>query len=102
MPVEDFDRARRQVLRRDGVKTANYEMPEGYYPLRQAIAGQLAQHGMQMELRICHYGGSVGRRLSGGACPGCSRRFCLIELPQYWELDQLPLSGSQPGWLRAE
>ncbi|MBI3169313.1 MAG: GntR family transcriptional regulator, partial [Chloroflexi bacterium] len=49
MPVEDFDRSRQRVLRRDGKKTANYEHPQGYYPLRQAICADLIKQGIQAD-----------------------------------------------------
>jgi len=49
MPVEDFDRSRQRVLRRDGKKTANYEHPQGYYPLRQAICADLVKQGIQAD-----------------------------------------------------
>jgi GntR family transcriptional regulator/MocR family aminotransferase len=45
-PVHAFERARQRVIRRDGVKATNYEDPQGYYPLRQAIAADLARHGI--------------------------------------------------------
>lgn len=85
MPVEDFDRARRQVLRRDGVKTANYEMPEGYYPLREAIAGDLARHGIQIDAEdiVITAGAIEGVSLVARAlaAPGDT---VLFELPQYF------------------
>jgi DNA-binding transcriptional MocR family regulator len=85
MPVEDFDRARRKVLRRDGVKTANYEMPQGYLPLRQAIAMHLAGHGIQVDPDdvIVTAGALEGVSLVARvlAAPGDT---ALIELPQYF------------------
>jgi DNA-binding transcriptional MocR family regulator len=45
-PVEEFDRSRQRVLRRDGAKAVNYEDPQGHYPLRRAIAADLARHGI--------------------------------------------------------
>lgn len=110
MPVEDFDRARRRVLRRDGVRTANYEMPEGYYPLRQAIAAHLAQHGIQVDAAdiIITAGALEGVSLVARAlaAPGDA---ALIELPQYFgnwtnfrylglNLDGFELNEAGPDW----
>ncbi|HET7087676.1 MAG TPA: PLP-dependent aminotransferase family protein [Anaerolineae bacterium] len=85
MPVEDFDRARRRVLRRDGPKTANYELPQGYHPLRQAIAVHLAGHGVQVDPEdvIITAGALEGVSLVARAlaAPGDS---LLIELPEYF------------------
>lgn len=85
MPVEDFDRARRRVLRRDGVKTANYEIPQGYYPLREAIAADLARHGIQVDAEeiVITAGALEGVSLVARAlaAPGDT---ALIELPQYF------------------
>jgi len=85
MPIEDFDRARRRVLRRDGVKTANYELPQGYHPLRQAIAMHLAGHGLQVDPEdvVITAGALEGVSLVARAlaAPGDT---AVIELPQYF------------------
>jgi DNA-binding transcriptional MocR family regulator len=110
MPVEDFDRARQRVLRRDGVKTANYEMPEGYYPLRQAIAAELARFGMQVDAGdiIITAGALEGVSLVARAltAPGDA---ALVELPQYFgnwtnllylglKLEGFEMNESGPDW----
>lgn len=85
MPVEDFDRSRQRVLRRDGKKTANYEHPQGYYPLRQAICADLVKQGIQAdpdEILITNgvlEGVSLVSRAM--AAPG---DVVLTELPQYF------------------
>jgi DNA-binding transcriptional MocR family regulator len=48
-PIEEFDLVRQRVLRRDGAQAVSYEDPQGYYPLRRAIAGDLARHGILAE-----------------------------------------------------
>jgi GntR family transcriptional regulator/MocR family aminotransferase len=45
-PVEDFGRAMRAVLRRDGQMAMDYGSAQGYTPLRQAIANFLGQQGL--------------------------------------------------------
>ncbi|HNA90093.1 MAG TPA: PLP-dependent aminotransferase family protein [Anaerolineales bacterium] len=85
MPVEDFDRSRQRVLRRDGKKTANYEHPQGYYPLRQAICADLIKQGIQAEPEdvVITAGALEGVSLvtRALAAPGDS---VLTELPQYF------------------
>jgi DNA-binding transcriptional MocR family regulator len=46
IPVDELESVRARVLRRDGPQVLNYEEPQGYYPLRHAIAQDLARHGM--------------------------------------------------------
>lgn len=85
MPVEDFDRSRQRVLRRDGKKTANYEHPQGYYPLRQAICADLVKQGIQADPDevLITSGALEGVSLLSRAlaAPGDS---VLTELPQYF------------------
>lgn len=85
MPVEDFDRSRQRVLRRDGKKTANYEHPQGYYPLRQAICADLIKQGIQADPEdvLITAGALEGVSLVSRAlaAPGDS---ILTELPQYF------------------
>lgn len=85
MPVEDFDRSRQRVLRRDGKKTANYEHPQGYYPLRQAICMDLIKQGIQADPDdiLITSGALEGVSLVSRAlaAPGDS---VLTELPQYF------------------
>ncbi|MCB0119956.1 MAG: PLP-dependent aminotransferase family protein, partial [Anaerolineales bacterium] len=85
MPVEDFDRSRQRVLRRDGKKTANYEHPQGYYPLREAICADLIKQGIQADPNdiVITNGALEGVSLitRALAAPGDS---VLTELPQYF------------------
>ncbi|MBK6791789.1 MAG: PLP-dependent aminotransferase family protein [Anaerolineales bacterium] len=85
MPVEDFDRSRQRVLRRDGKKTANYEHPQGYYPLRQAICADLVKQGIQADPNDVLITNGVLEGVSlisrALAAPGDS---VLTELPQYF------------------
>ncbi|MEY2818396.1 MAG: hypothetical protein RL275_1859, partial [Chloroflexota bacterium] len=85
MPVEDFDRSRQRVLRRDGKKTANYEHPQGYYPLRQAICADLVKQGIQADPDDILITNGVLEGVSlvsrAMAAPG---DVVLTELPQYF------------------
>jgi DNA-binding transcriptional MocR family regulator len=85
MPVEDFDRSRQRVLRRDGKKTANYEHPQGYFPLRQAICADLIKQGIQADPEdiVITAGALEGVSLISRAlaAPGDN---VLTELPQYF------------------
>jgi GntR family transcriptional regulator/MocR family aminotransferase len=84
-PLEEFDRIRQRVLRRDGARAVGYEDPQGYYPLRRAIAADLARHGILAEAEdiIITWGAQEGISLVARAlaAPGdCA----LTEVPAFF------------------
>ncbi len=85
LPIFEFDRIRQRVLRRDGAKALNYENPQGYYPLRQAIASDLARHGILAEAEdiIITWGAQEGVSLVARAlaAPG---DYALTEVPSFF------------------
>jgi len=98
MPVEDFERTRQRVLRRDGPKTANYEQPQGFFTLRQAIAADLVRHGILVEADdiVVTAGALEGNSLVARAlaAPG---DHVLTEVPQYFgNLSNLIYLGLNP------
>ena len=111
IPLDDFDRIRQRVLRRDGAKALNYEDPQGYYPLRRAIAVDLARHGILTEADdiIITWGAQEGVSLVGRAlaAPGdCG----LTEVPTFFgtlfnlghlgiNLLGFELSAAGPDWM---
>ncbi|HXH11594.1 MAG TPA: PLP-dependent aminotransferase family protein [Alphaproteobacteria bacterium] len=84
-PIEEFDRIRQRVLRRDGARAVGYEDPQGHYPLRHAIAADLARHGLLVEAEdiIITWGAQEGISLVARALatPGdCA----LTEVPAFF------------------
>lgn len=47
--IDSFERARQQVLRRDGALALAIMEPQGFLPLRRAIARDLARHGILVD-----------------------------------------------------
>jgi DNA-binding transcriptional MocR family regulator len=46
LPLEDFERSRQRVIRREGAHALGYVEPQGYIGLRRAIAQRAAQFGI--------------------------------------------------------
>lgn len=47
--IDSFERARQQVLRRDGALALAIQEPQGFLPLRRAIARDLVRHGILVD-----------------------------------------------------
>lgn len=85
IPVETFEQARMRVLRRDRGQAFNYEDPQGYYPLRRAIAADLARHGIVTEPEniIVTWGAQEAVSLSARAFAAFGD-WALLEAPSYF------------------
>lgn len=87
MPVDAFEDARSRVLRRDRGLAYNYEEPQGYYPLRKAIAANLARHGIVVDAEdvIITWGALEAVSLAARAFT-TSGDWALIEEPSYFSM----------------
>jgi DNA-binding transcriptional MocR family regulator len=85
LPLQEFDRARQRVLRRDGAKALSDEDAQGYYPLRRAIAADLARHGIIAEANdlIITWGAREGISLVARALAATGDE-ALIEMPTFF------------------
>jgi len=72
-PVEDFRRALRRVLARDGAELLRYATPQGHEGLREVLAARCAARGLDV--------GPEGIVLSQGASEGISLAFRVFTAP---------------------
>ncbi len=112
IPVDELEAIRTRVLRRDGAQALNYEEPQGYFPLRHALAADLARHGVVVTAEdiIITLGAQEGVSLAARAF-ACPDDTALVEAPTFFYnlfnivklgVNPIPFnmapSGSGPDW----